>query len=70
MTDDHGSPAVDDLIAEIRRLRLALTIDLAAAAGALEDDETELAADIIATAGGPSSIQHNGKRHQGGADNR
>jgi hypothetical protein len=69
MTDDPDLPEVDELIAEIRRLRLALTIDLAAAAGALEDDETELAADIIASAGGPSSIPRHSHPPRQGHDN-
>jgi hypothetical protein len=70
MTADRDAPDVDDLIAEIRRLRLALTVDLSAAAGALDADETAVAADIIATAGGPSSIQRPDQDHHGDPENR
>jgi hypothetical protein len=46
--EEDAAAAVCDLIDDIRTLRLTLTADLAAAAGAVEADEPAVVADILA----------------------
>lgn len=43
-----GDPAIDDLLADVRDLRLSLAMDLSAAAGAVEDGAPDVATDFLA----------------------
>jgi hypothetical protein len=58
MDGDQNAPAIADLLAEIRRLRLTLHSDLSAAASALDADEAAVAADIIAAAASLPLLGH------------